>query len=840
MSDTDDNDKKTLTASKPKTLSLTKTVEGGKVKQNFSRGKTKTVTVEVKKTRTFARSGEDGVMRAVPKSGVKPGGGRYLTAEEREARKKALAGADDNRITNDLRPPKPKREEVAEEPAQETAKPEPVVDDMAAKNLEAMKSAVPMEVPTGGPKKAEPKKDDDKKTDRQKIKLKSDAGRRQSGKLTISQALSMGEERTRSLASLKRARAKARGVDDGPKEKIVREVIIPETITVQELANRMAERVADVIKELMKLGTIASAQQAIDADTAEIVVGELGHKFKRVSAGDVEDRLTAFSAEEDDDGSLEARPAVVTVMGHVDHGKTSLLDALRKTDVVAGEAGGITQHIGAYQVQITTGERITFLDTPGHAAFTAMRARGAQATDIVILVVAADDGIMPQTEEAIAHAKAAGVPIIVAINKMDKPGADPDRVKNMLMTHELVTEEFGGDVMCVEVSALNGSNLDKLEEAVLLQAELMELKANSKRAASGVTVESKVEKGRGTVASLLVQRGTLKVGDIVVAGGSYGKIRAISDDKGRTIKEAGPSLPVEVLGLGEPPAAGDAFAVVESEKEARDITEYRQKKERDLQVVASAKTMDQLFAGAAGTAADELPIIIKADVNGSAEAIIGSLHKFTDEEVKVRVLHSAVGGISESDVALANATGAMIVGFNVRAANAAKQLAEKEGVNIRYYAVIYDLIDDVKAALSGMLSPDLREHLLGYAEIREVFNITKSGKVAGCMVTEGVIKRGAKVRLLRDNVVIHEGTLKTLKRFKEEVKEVKNGVECGMAFESYEDIKAGDQIEAFELEEVAREITVKDPKKAEKAAKAAAEQAEAEAEALAAEEATAK
>lgn len=818
MADQDnDKDKKTLKMSKPNTLSLTKTVEGGKVKQNFSRGKSKTVTVEVKKTRTFARSADDGKMRAVPKpGGVKAGGGRYLTAEEREARKKALEGAEDKKIISDIpRPPKPKKKEEpeAEAPKEAEAKKEeaaPVMDDMAAKNLEAMKSAPPRPVPAG-PKKTEEKKEDDK-PERKQIKLKSDAGRRQSGKLTISQALSMGEERTRSLASIKRQRAKAHR-DDEPKEKISREVIIPETITVQELANRMAERVAVVIKELMKLGTMATAQQAIDADTAELIVGELGHTFKRVSAGDVEDRLTKLAAEEDDAGDLQTRPAVVTVMGHVDHGKTSLLDALRKTDVVAGEAGGITQHIGAYQVTLTSGDRISFLDTPGHAAFTAMRARGAQATDIVILVVAADDGIMPQTEEAISHAKAAGVPIIVAINKMDKPEADAERVRNMLMNYELVAEEFGGDIMCVEVSAKAGTNLDKLEEAVLLQAEMLELKANPNRAATGVTIESKVDKGRGTVATLLIQRGTLKVGDIVVAGGSYGKIRAITDDKGRQLKEAGPSLPVEVLGLGEPPSAGDEFAVVESEKEARDITEYRLKKEKDLQVIASAKTMDQLFAGAAGRAADEMPIIIKADVNGSAEAIIGSLGKFSDEEVKVKVLHSAVGGISESDVTLAQATGAIIMGFNVRAAAAAKQLAEKEGVEIRYYSVIYDLIDDVKAALSGMLSPDLRENLLGYAEIREVFNITKVGKVGGCMVTDGMIKRGAKVRLLRDNVVIHEGTLKTLKRFKEEVKEVNSGYECGMAFENYEDIKAGDQIEAFEMEEIAREISEKTEEK---------------------------
>lgn len=791
---------------KPKTLSLTKTVEGGKVKQNFQRGKSKTVTVEVKKTRTFTRQKTGGMVEV--SQGGKKKDGRFLTNEEREARLKALKSADDSKLSGP--PPlvrKPKSEEAPQEKSEEkpqTSKgPSQPMDELAAKNLQASKSQEKRAVPQPAKKKADEESD---KKEKKKIKLKGDGEYRRSGKLTVAQALGMEEERTRSLASIKRQRAKAK-TDTTPssmQEKQSREVIVPETITVQELANRMAERAADVIKELMKLGTIATVNQSIDADTAELVVSEFGHRIKRVSDADVEDILVR---EEDKPEDMKPRPPVITVMGHVDHGKTSLLDALRKTDVVAGEAGGITQHIGAYQIELASGDKMTFLDTPGHEAFTAMRARGAKVTDIVILVVAADDGIMPQTIEAINHAKAAKVPIIVAINKIDKPDADPDKVKNELMQHELIPEEFGGDIMTQPVSAVEGTGLDELQEAIMLNAEMLELKANPSRQAAGVVVEARVDKGRGTVATLLIQHGTLQVGDIVVAGPSYGKIRALIDDKGRQLKDAGPSLPVEVLGLNDAPGAGDEFAVVESEKTARDITEYRQKKEQERRQMVSAKSLDQLFATSQGDAPKELAIIIKADVQGSAEAIAGSVAKFDGSEVKVNIVHQAVGAINESDIALAQATGAMIVGFNVRAIPKAKQLAESEGLEIRYYSVIYDLIDDVKAALSGMLSPELRENLLGYAEVREVFNITKVGKVAGCYVTDGVIKRGAKVRLLRDNVVIHEGTLKTLKRFKDEVKEVKNNLECGMAFENYDDIKVGDQIEAFELQEVAREVT---------------------------------
>lgn len=831
MTDPDNNDNGERKTDRPLTLSLTKTVEGGKVKQNFQRGRTKTVTVEVKRTRTFAQPKTGGAMVEVNKMPVAPKGGRFLTNEERETRMKALQDASKSEMA--MPPSVNRTPRKTEEPAIEAEEASVVsapVDEVAARNLETVKqdkrnvaAAAPASPALAGaikkPRKTEEEEEAERKS--KKIKLKGgEAPRRQSGKITVVQALGLDEERTRSMASIKRQRAKSRNDSTmfGSSEKFSREVIIPEVITVQELANRMAERAVDVIKALMKVGTMVTASQSIDADTAEVIASEFGHRPKRVSESDVEDQLM-----QDDDApdSLLPRPPVVTIMGHVDHGKTSLLDALRKTDVVSGEAGGITQHIGAYQVEIKSGDRITFLDTPGHEAFTAMRARGAKATDIVVLVVAADDGIMPQTIEAINHAKSASVPIIVAINKVDKPDADVEKVRSTLMNYGLVAEEFGGDIMTVPVSAKTGIGLDALEEAILLQAEILDLKANPDRTGNGVVIEAKVDKGRGAVATLLVQRGSLKVGDIVVAGSAYGKVRALTDDKGRTIDTAMPSLPVEVQGLNETPAAGDVFAVVESERVARDITEYRQKKERERQTVVSSRTMEQLFAARGTDAVRELPVIIKADVHGSAEAIAGSIAKFDGDEVKVKITHQAVGAITESDISLAAATGAMVVGFNVRANPKAKEMAERDKIQIRYYSVIYDLIDDVKKALSGMLSPDRRENLLGYAEIRDVFNITKSGKVAGCMVTDGLIKRGAKVRLLRDNVVIHEGTLKTLKRFKDEVKEVKSSYECGMAFENYEDIKVGDMIEAFEMQEFAREVSIKQPEKPEKQAETA-------------------
>jgi translation initiation factor IF-2 len=546
---------------------------------------------------------------------------------------------------------------------------------------------------------------------------------------------------------------------------------------------------------------MATINQNIDPDTAELVVAEFGHNVKRVSEADV---LVGLEGDVDEDDVLISRPPVVTIMGHVDHGKTSLLDALRETDVVSGEAGGITQHIGAYQVTMRSGDKITFIDTPGHEAFTAMRARGAKVTDIVVLVVAADDGIMPQTVEAIRHAKAANVPIIVAINKIDKPGATPERVRQELLQHDLVTEELGGDVLAVEVSAKKRMNLEKLEEAILLQAEILDLKANPTRAAQGVVVEAKMEKGRGSVATVLVQKGTIRVGEVFVAGAEWGRVRALVDDHGNSIKEAGPSTPVEVLGLQGTPAAGDDFITVEDEGRAREIAGYRQRMDREAKAkLAQRGTLEQMFSAIKSGEAQELPVVIKGDVQGSIEAISSTLEKMGNENVKVRILHAAVGAINESDITLAKASNGLLIGFNVRANPQARDMARRDGVDIRYYSIIYDVTDDLKKMLSGMLAPELRERFLGYASIREVFNITKVGKVAGCMITEGIVKRGSKVRLLRDNVVIHTGDLGQLKRFKDDVKEVRDGYECGMSFTNYEDIRVGDVIECFEIEEIA-------------------------------------
>ncbi|MGH7117120.1 MAG: translation initiation factor IF-2, partial [Stellaceae bacterium] len=632
--------------------------------------------------------------------------------------------------------------------------------------------------------------------------------RRRTGKITVTRALSGDEgERMRSLASVRRARERERQrlhQGDAEPAKVVREVVIPETITVQELSNRMAERGVDVIKALMRMGVMATINQVIDADTAELLVTEFGHRLRRVSEADVE---AGLRGEEDPEEAQQPRAPVVTVMGHVDHGKTSLLDALRETDVAAGEAGGITQHIGAYRVNLRSGRQITFIDTPGHQAFTAMRARGANVTDIVVLVVAADDGIMEQTVEAIRHAKAAHAPIIVAINKMDKEDARPERVRQELLQHDIVVEELGGEVLDVEVSALKKTNLDRLEEAILLQSELLDLRANPDRSAEGVVLEAKLERGRGAVATVLIQRGTLRVGDIFVAGSEWGRVRALVDDHGENQTEAGPSTPIEVLGLNGAPLAGDDFVVAENEGRARDIADFRQRRRRDANAALGGRgTLEQMFSRIAAGTAKELPIVVKSDVQGSLEAITGSLEKISTSEVSIRVLHSAVGGINESDVILAKASDAVIIGFNVRANPQARSLARRDGVEIRYYSIIYNLIDDMRAALSGLLSPTLRERFLGNASIRQVFDITKVGKVAGCMVTEGTVRRGARVRLLRDDVVIHEGTLKTLKRMKDEVREVREGYECGMAFENYQDVQTGDVIECFEIEEVARTL----------------------------------
>jgi len=631
---------------------------------------------------------------------------------------------------------------------------------------------------------------------------------KQRGRLTLVTALSADDVRERSIASFRRRTQRLKGhASNEPKEKLVREVIIPEAITIQELANRMAERAVDVIRLLMKQGQMVKITDVIDADTAQLVAEEMGHTVKRVAESDVEEGLFDIVG---DDTDTEPRSPVVTVMGHVDHGKTSLLDALRHANVVSGEAGGITQHIGAYQVTSPeSGKKITFIDTPGHAAFTAMRARGAKVTDIVILVVAADDGVMPQTIEAINHAKAAKVPVIVAINKIDKPDAKPERVRTELLQYGIQVESLGGDVVDVEVSAKNKTNLDKLLEMVALQAELLDLKTNTERPAEGTVIEAKLDRGRGPVATVLVQRGTLRIGDIIVAGAEMGRVRALISDQGITLTEAGPSVPVEVLGFNGPPEAGDRMAVVDSEARAREVTSYRahQKREKSASAVSGLRgSLEQMMSQLKTTGRKDFPLIIKADVQGSLEAILGSLEKLGTDEVTARILHAGVGGISESDVTLAEGFNAAIIGFNVRAHKEAAAAAKRNGIEIRYYNIIYDLVDDVKKAMSGLLAPTLRETMLGNALILEVFNISKVGKVAGCRVTDGSVERGANVRLIRDNVVVHEGKLSTLKRFKDEVKEVQSGQECGMAFESYGDMRAGDVIECYRVETIQRSL----------------------------------
>jgi len=832
-----------LTLGKPGRLELQKTVDSGQVRQSFSHGRTKTVKVEKKRKRTFERN-ESGKMERVGDAakGRKPSGADQLPADglsvaERERRMKALEGAakveaerqhalkEQERRAQEQREAREEEERrraeaeaEAQRRAEEQARQAEEEAHRQATAKQPRKPAEPQAAPAAAPadsparkapKEAAPRTDDKEKQRQAPARPRGEPRRRQ-GKLTISQALEgdAEEQRGRSLAALRRAREREKQQNRemlARSEKVIREVVVPEMITVGDLANRMAERGGDVVKTLMKLGVMATVNQTIDADTAELVVTEFGHKLKRVSEADVEDAL--IQHEEDPEEALKPRPPVVTVMGHVDHGKTSLLDALRATDVVSGEAGGITQHIGAYQVELSSGDQITFLDTPGHEAFTAMRQRGANVTDIVVLVIAADDGIQPQTVEAINHAKAAEVPIIVAINKCDKPDADPNKSRTQLLEHELVPEEMGGDIITVEVSALQRTNLDKLEEMILLQAELLELKANPDRAAEGAIVEAKLEKGRGSVATVLIQHGTLKVGDTFVAGSEWGRVRALIDDKGRNIKTAGPSAPVEVLGLQGTPSAGDDFAVLEDEAKVREIAEYRQRKHREASTaVAGRGTLEQMFNQIKAGEIKELPVVIKTDVQGSLEAIMASLDKLATDEVKVRVLHGAVGGITESDVILANSSNGVVIGFNVRANPQARELARSNNLDIRYYSVIYDVIDDAKQIMGGMLAPEQRENFLGYAEIREVFTITKVGKIGGCMVTEGMVKRGAKVRLLRDNVVIHEGALKQLKRFKDDVREVQHGYECGMAFENYDDIKEGDFIECFEVEEVARAL----------------------------------
>ncbi len=825
MSETDqDKTKKSLTLSS-KTLGLKKPSERGSPRA--STGQSKPVTVHVKKKRVISRGSGSQSSNAGAGTQTTSSG---LTKEQLTERMQTLKGAmkvnaekaekvsSETFIKKKDENVEATKEEVVETEVAVEAKAtpeEPKVEPQLApgepiveKSLEAKKSKAKV-YSSYGPSKEEESSKSNARPEQKRTPPRSDE-RRRSGRLTISQALQQtGEEdvvKARSLASIRRLQEKKRLKSAGEvteQKKLVREVIIPETIMVSELANRLATRGTDVIKVLMKMDVMVTMSQIIDADTSELVVEEFGHKSKRVSESDIE---LGLKIEDDDTSKMKQRAPVVTIMGHVDHGKTSLLDAIRKTNVVSGESGGITQHIGAYQIEVPSGGKITFIDTPGHAAFTEMRARGANVTDIVILVVAADDGVKDQTIEAIRHARAAEVPIILAINKIDKPEANPDRVRNMLLEHELVCESMGGDIQDIEVSAVTGQGLDKLEEGILLQAEILELKANPDRSADGVIVESKLEKGRGSVATVLVQKGTLKVGDLFVAGSQFGKVRALLNDQGKNITEAGPSVPVEVIGFNGTPLAGDDFIVSDNEAKTREVAEYRQRKDRDRKTAVSVKTMDQIFSNIEAGEVQELPVIIKSDVQGSMEAISGSLNKLSTDEVKVNILHAAVGGITESDIALANASQAVVIGFNVRANAQAREMAQRDGIEIRYYSIIYDVIDDIKDAMSGLLSPLVREEYIGNAEIRQVFNVSKIGKIAGCMVTVGQVKRGAGVRLLRDDVVIHEGKLKTLKRFKDEVKEVKEGFECGMAFENYNDIKEGDVIECYEVIEESRSL----------------------------------
>ena len=809
----------------------------GNVKQSFSHGRTKNVVVETKRKRVVvpkpgaAKPSGSGAVGGDPSK--RPAGisdaemARRLKAlqaakaresEEAERRAAEEKAREEERIRRRAEAEAKEREQRE---AEERAKAKAEAEEKKRKDAEdaAKRAAAEAAAAKAAPaaKEGGPKRDlssrpapapSPRKADRER-EQRGRGGRnegRRSGKLTLSQATGGGDGRQKSLASMKRKQERARQKAMGgavEREKVIRDVQLPEAIVVSELANRMAERVADVVKELMKMGMMVTQNQTIDADTAELIIEEFGHKVVRVSDSDVED---VISDVDDADDDLQPRPPVITIMGHVDHGKTSLLDAIRDAKVVAGEAGGITQHIGAYQVTTDSGTVLSFLDTPGHAAFTSMRSRGAQVTDIVVLVVAADDSVMPQTIEAINHSKAAEVPMIVAINKCDKEAADPMKVRSELLQHEVIVEAMSGEVQDVEVSAHTGQGLDELLEAIALQSEILELKANPDRAAQGAVIEAQLDVGRGPVATVLVQKGTLRQGDIFVVGEQYGKVRALINDKGERVKEAGPSVPVEVLGLNGTPEAGDVLNVTETEAQAREIAEYRAQAAKDKRAAAgAATTLEQLMQKAKDDEnVTEMPILVKADVQGSAEAIVQAMEKIGNDEVRVRVLHSGVGAITETDIGLAEASGAPVMGFNVRANASARNTANQKGVEIRYYSVIYDLVDDVKAAASGLLSAEIKENFIGYATIKDVFKVSNVGKVAGCLVTEGVARRSAGVRLLRDNVVIHEGTLKTLKRFKDEVPEVQSGQECGMAFENYDDIRAGDVIEIFEREEVAR------------------------------------
>jgi translation initiation factor IF-2 len=850
-------------------LELGRTVDAGTVRQSFSHGRSKQVQVEVRKKRApVAAPGAAAPAGAPPAAPTARGAterpaapaptGRALTATELAARQRALVQEQRESAKREAERREQekisilsaaeearRREEEAQKAAQEAERRE--AEEAAHKEADEAARQVAETAPAPGAEAgtaearrraaapaapatptetlrlrpgARPGEEDDEsrpirrpggivmpRKPQMPVARKSLEDRRRAGRIDVQAAIEGEDERVRSLASVRRQRERERRQAElerlrSDQVKVVRDVVLPDSITVQELANRMATRGGEVIKALMKLGVMATVTQTLDADTAELVVQEFGHRARRVSESDVE---MGLEGEADTESDLVSRPPVVTVMGHVDHGKTSLLDALRSTDVAAGEAGGITQHIGAYQVQLPSGEQITFIDTPGHEAFTAMRARGASVTDIVVLVVAADDGVMPQTIEAIRHAKAANAPIIVAINKMDRPDANPDRVRQELLSHEVVVEQMGGETQNVEVSATQKTGLDKLTEAIALQAEILDLKANPERAAEGTVIESRLDRGRGPVATVLVQKGTLKQGDIVVAGSEWGRVRAMLDDKARSVTDAPPSMPVEILGLAGVPQAGEPFVVVENEGRAREITEFRTRRARDKAAAASGGargTLDQMLARIQAGEQKEVAVLIKSDVQGSAEAIQATVMKLAHEEVEVRVLHAAVGQITESDIQLAKASDAVILAFNVRATAQARDLAQKEGVDIRYYSIIYEVADDIEKLVQGKVAPKEREKFLGYAEIRKVFSITKVGKVAGCMVTDGVVKRGAGVRVLRDNVVIHQGELSQLKRFKDDVREVARGYECGLSFANFHDLQEGDVVECFETEMV--------------------------------------
>jgi translation initiation factor IF-2 len=862
MTETKNPGEKTLSVASTKTLTLKRGVEQGVVRQSFSHGRTKAVVVEKVKRRALgpgdikapepaaAPEARVGARRpagkaataapaapiapVAPATPLKPSGvvlralsddelnrrahalddARVREAEERrvaeeDARRRADRDSrertereaaearkrdEEDRRRHDEEAKRKAEQEAKKRFGEEEAKAKPGTPLLRAQAAEAEEDEAPRTTRRGaGPARPAPA-----------AKPTRPSAEKRRGRLTVVTALSQDEIRERSVASFRRRVQRLKGQQSAePKEKLIRDVTIPEAITIQELANRMAERAVDVIRLLMKQGQMVKITDVIDADTAQLVAEEMGHSVRRVAESDVEEGL--FDAP-DDPATLVPRPPVVTIMGHVDHGKTSLLDAIRSTDVAGGEAGGITQHIGAYQVTAPSGAKITFIDTPGHSAFTAMRARGAKVTDIVVLVVAADDGVMPQTVEAIHHARAAKVPMIVAINKIDKPDAKPERVRTELLQHEVQVESMGGDVLDVEVSATKKLNLDRLLETIGLQSEILDLRANPSRPAEGTVIEAKLDRGRGAVATVLVQRGTLKGGDIVVAGADWGRVRALIGDTGTTIETAGPSVPVEVLGFNHTPEAGDRLAVVDTEGRAREVTDYRARQKRESRATGMRGSLEQMMSQLKSAGRKEFPLVIKGDVQGSVEAIIGSLEKLGTEEVAARVILAGVGGITESDVTLAGASGAAIIGFNVRAHKEAREAAERTGTEIRYYNIIYDLVDDVKKAMSGLLAPTMRETTLGTAEILEIFTVSKVGKVAGCRVTDGTVERGAHVRLIRDNVVIHEGRLSQLKRFKDDAREVTTGQECGMAFENFQDMRVGDVIECYRVETVQRSL----------------------------------